>query len=90
MHPGQSYASDFGQTYAHRAMLCPRFGTDHFGIVVICLRFQADLCTPCINMPQIWDRFLHTGQCYAPDIRLTSPLLERDDTKLTHTIGKQK
>jgi hypothetical protein len=46
MHILQNIGPDLGQTYAHHAETCPKF--------------QADLCTPCRNVPQISGRFLHT------------------------------
>ena len=57
MHTGHKRDPDFGQSYAHRAMMC--------------LRFQADLCTPGSDMPQISGRLMHTGQWYALDLRQT-------------------
>ena len=55
MHTGQKHASDSRQTYAHRAMVCPRF--------------QTDLCTPGINVPQVSGRLLHTMHKRTPSFR---------------------
>jgi len=56
------YVPDLGQTYAHRAIICPSFDTVIAPHTKLCLRFGTDLCTPCNDMLQIRDRFLHTGQ----------------------------
>ena len=48
-----------------------RIGAHHLGISFICPKIGRDFCTPCINMPQIPGRLLHTVQRYAPDFRQT-------------------
>ena len=40
------YWVGFSHCHYHRAMLCPRFGTDFCHFETICLKFQADFCTP--------------------------------------------
>jgi len=72
MHTGQKYALNLGQgiptsgksapnlrhVYAHRAEICPESGARNSDIGKICPESQARLCTPCINVPQFWGRFL--------------------------------
>ena len=58
LHTVQSDALDFGQTSAPRALLCPRFRADH--------------CTPCINMPQISGKPLPPMHKRTPDSGQTS------------------
>ena len=67
----------------HRAICCPRFRTDHFGVTFICPEFRTRHYTPCNNlsqfwhchchlcnvMPQISDKLMHTGHFRVPDFR---------------------
>ena len=95
---------DLEARFAHRTIYCPGFRTGHFESSFICPRFQADLCTPCINMPQISGRFMHPVHWYVPDFRLffaprkrqlwfsrlMSPFPEHNVANIAHTIGRQK
>ena len=51
-------ALKLGHVYAHRAEVCPETGARNSDIGKICPESQARLCTPCINVPQFWGRFL--------------------------------
>ena len=81
---------DLGEGFAHRAIYCPGFRANHFESSFICPRFQADLCTLGINVPQIQGkqfrprkifpqirgRFPPPGHKRAPDSRQIIPTSE--------------
>ena len=67
LHRGQKRASDSGQTFAQGQKRAPDPGQTYARGAETCLRFRADFCTVCIDVPQIQGRLLHRVHRRVPD-----------------------